>query len=740
MGSFYCLIAVGFSIVCCSTPTFAQENSTFQPGSNTFVGCKINTVNKTNNSTDCKLLIDKSKIEEVLSKHDNSTTTNTVKIKISVPGNKTRYFEELELAWASEIGRTIISLVRRAKDTIFTSPFFTLLLEVGTEEVDVEVTETTDGCLPPGDEGSDQIFDLLLHQLSHSEDKHVFKLCRAHDDESTQYATYNCCRIVGDRNLPICADYSSVVVTFAFPTVIVVFFISFFMVLPFVFEHIITYPTVKFYKTSESHMSLVSMLSKVFFEGRGPAKSFFRRCVFAGLSSLVFLPNFFGLCWLQWLFIAWLIAFVLMNDDQMTNEKVKDDCIKIECKKIKCAIEDPQECTKKHTERCKKECRIKALQCGKMLISCFTIPFNFFHNAIWPIMINCCSKCAKRATNCCKLNTPKSDGSCCDFICDLLCNLRDSLKGLIVCILLICFLCLYLLSVIICLAKFSAIDLTIFFIWPHHRNAKCLQKVLCPLRFLTLVVSVFFTGMIFVLALSIVVGLTLNAEYFSPFIAPILTLMIYCWNNWKYSVEAKSLQLKTSIIEVCKEKARATENEQNSPNIGTTSNIENFEEKDRDKESERNSSNIGTNSNEKNNNKQKDRLARKVQKEVDRFRDFLCSCARDTSKDPHTRKTWRKTCCCCCRDEASTTDHEDTELQNKDTEKAFGDMNGEELTIEFDKHGEAMISTKLYKKIRKKILHLDHILFYFFRRVIFVGLYVFGMITVMIVARDSGVF
>ncbi len=549
MASFYCLIAVGFSIVCCSTPTFAQENSTFQPGSNTFVGCKINTVNKTSNSTDCKLLIDKSKIEEVLSKHDNSTTTNTVKIKISVPGNKTRYFEELELAWASEIGRTIISLVRRAKDTIFTSPFFTLLLEVGTEEVDVEVTETTDGCLPPGDEGTDQIFDFLLHQLSHSEDKHVFKLCRAHDDESTQYATYNCCRIVGDRNLPICADYSSVVVTVAFPTVIVVFFISFFMVLPFVFEHIINYSTIKFYKTSESHMSLVSIVSKVFFEGRGPAKSFFRRCVFAGLSFLVFRPNFFGLRWLQWLFIAWLIAFVLINDDQMTNEKVQKDCIKIGCN-----IECKQECTGKCIERCKKEC-IRS-QWGTKIISCFTSPFYFLRGCS-------CSECRIFCSNCCPNKCRNSDCSRlpdwfkkCTKWCRCKCDwILDSFKGLCVCLLLIVLLVFYLLLVIASLVKFSFVDLLVFFVWPHHRNAKCLQKCLCLVRFPTLVVSVFFTGMIFVLALSIVVGLTLNAEYFNPFIAPILTLIIYCWKNWKFTVEAKSLDLKTSIIEFCKEKA-----------------------------------------------------------------------------------------------------------------------------------------------------------------------------------------
>ena len=66
--------------------------------------------------------------------------------------------------------------------------------------------------------------------------------------------------------------------------------------------------------------------------------------------------------------------------------------------------------------------------------------------------------------------------------------------------------------------------------------------------------------------------------------------------------------------------------------------------------------------------------------------------------------------------------------------------NGEkENIIKFDKYGEAMISKAIYETICQKVLRLDHELFYFFRRVLFVGLYAFGMLTVMILARESGV-
>ena len=50
-----------------------------------------------------------------------------------------------------------------------------------------------------------------------------------------------------------------------------------------------------------------------------------------------------------------------------------------------------------------------------------------------------------------------------------------------------------------------------------------------------------------------------------------------------------------------------------------------------------------------------------------------------------------------------------------------------------------MIRKELYELICDKVLRLDQLLFYFFRRVAFVGLYAFCMLTVMILARDSGV-
>lgn len=50
-------------------------------------------------------------------------------------------------------------------------------------------------------------------------------------------------------------------------------------------------------------------------------------------------------------------------------------------------------------------------------------------------------------------------------------------------------------------------------------------------------------------------GLYLNAEFYSPTVAPAMILVVYCWRCWRAFVETKYLQLKTKIYEVSEERA-----------------------------------------------------------------------------------------------------------------------------------------------------------------------------------------
>ena len=50
-----------------------------------------------------------------------------------------------------------------------------------------------------------------------------------------------------------------------------------------------------------------------------------------------------------------------------------------------------------------------------------------------------------------------------------------------------------------------------------------------------------------------------------------------------------------------------------------------------------------------------------------------------------------------------------------------------------------MIAKKLYNEISKQFLPVEHLLIFFFRRIIFVFVYSLALILVMILGRDSGI-
>ena len=491
-------------LICCSTTTFAQEDSTLQRG------C----VKAASYPNTCNIQFQKSKLKEVL-RLQREPTNNIVNIRTFVISrNKTRYFPEM--TWASEIGRTIKTLIWHAKNwKVFASPMFTWILKVGTEELDIKLN-ASDGCLPPGNNGTKKIFNFLLRELfSHSADTDFYELCRPQDNAPTPFI---CCQIIGDENLKICSNYSSVAIKLARPAVILMFCISTLFVLPFVLEYVVRYPSndePRFYKTSESHMSLTSVFSMVFFEGRGPVKSLLRRSVFAGLSLLVFFPTgFYEIMWLYVTFWVWFLFFLVTYDVRMTGDKFKDECLRT--------------------------------QWGKDIISCFTLPFL--------VVYSCWTKWfQQRCQNCAFFKYP--------------CCLCQVIKGVCGCVLIVFLAVVYLFLVVVCLMKFTVIDLIISFILPNtfkFDGLFCVRECLMSffLRLATLANIGYLIGMTLMFALFVVVGLSLNAAYFNPFLASTFALILFVWKNWKFSVEGRCLQLKTSIIEICKETAPSKEDEE----------------------------------------------------------------------------------------------------------------------------------------------------------------------------------
>jgi hypothetical protein len=130
--------------------------------------------------------------------------------------------------------------------------------------------------------------------------------------------------------------------------------------------------------------------------------------------------------------------------------------------------------------------------------------------------------------------------------------------GIVACFFIIILVVVYVTLVAGYLFKFFTYDLVLSFILPHSFDCSwsCFGQVLkIPLRVVNLVNIGFCTGMILMFALVIVVGFSLNAEYFNPFVASFLSLVLFFWKNWKVTVEGRFLELKTSTIEICEKKA-----------------------------------------------------------------------------------------------------------------------------------------------------------------------------------------
>ena len=93
---------------------------------------------------------------------------------------------------------------------------------------------------------------------------------------------------------------------------------------------------------------------------------------------------------------------------------------------------------------------------------------------------------------------------------------------------------------------------------PHDMCSLALKKIvsmLCQVTLSTFTFGIFTLFFInfFELVFYLVSGLYVNGGFYTVYFVPISTIVLYSWTNWKFSVEAKYLELNTKIYKVCKE-------------------------------------------------------------------------------------------------------------------------------------------------------------------------------------------
>ncbi|CAB4034705.1 Hypothetical predicted protein, partial [Paramuricea clavata] len=213
----------------------------------------------------------------------------------------------LKWAWANEIGRTISSLIAQASPA---QPWYFNTLSTGIEKVNIVALEGSYGCLSTRDNvnGTDLVFDFLLHHLSKIEDDHNYKLCHKEDSK-----IYKCCSVIGFGNLKLCTDYSSIALEYANEYIIAMTIITGIIVLPLILKYLRSFKKEsKHYKFSDSPMALSSIFHAALIEEKGPVKSAQRRLVFSlTVTGILYVSGMES----TWVVIAavWIIPFTAFD-------------------------------------------------------------------------------------------------------------------------------------------------------------------------------------------------------------------------------------------------------------------------------------------------------------------------------------------------------------------------------------------------------------------------------------------
>ncbi len=493
--------------------------------------------------------------------HDRKTNVIKLNVRIELVNgimSKTRFLTDIQ--WANEVGRTLYSLIQQNAGN---SPLYTLTagtLTAGFRDVNIFISDENKRCsLSELNTISDHvIFDLILQQLYNiSEDDTDYKLCRTDqiDIEDGTYSKYNCCAKDGENNTPICSDYSSTVTSFFPFIVITTALFSVYVVFPLILDYLSRFKEEsEYYKISDSPMALSSLLHMLFIEGHGPVKSPGRKLLIVIFVLLMSLPILNVMYWhiylLLWAFHFMICSPYKLNEDippsksflLLSTYKTPFEVIalpfnlKLWWRKVSkewpCFYNNlklnPQG---ESTQRTRLEHGVQ--QHGN-------VSEDSFHNEQPGT-----SSVGTKITELTRLVRPEVQqrGTGGQEAVQIW-KYRMSIM----------FLILLYVGIAFPLSCVYTLYILLLYFWKLYKPANLLDRlsfILWHLSTSGLSVLICFTffGLTFLFA----IGLFLNGETYSPYFVPFTTILFYAWVNWKSSVEAKYLVLKTKIYEICNE-------------------------------------------------------------------------------------------------------------------------------------------------------------------------------------------
>lgn len=516
------------------------------------------TTSMSNVSRACHLGINQTSLETIL-RSINREDSNAIELKVLIESfnnssNKSRVLTGI--TWASKMGRAMISLINQA-DNI--SPMilssYTSTLTPAVSNVDIIIYEKTDVCslLYLKNNEMDIYFEFLQRQLYVRGNDYSLKyeLCRKDTRNTHEKTKYKCCNVVGPENIPICSDYSSILLVSSEYFIVGAMYLFLYLALPLLADQLMdAKKEAEEYKISDSPMSISSIFQKIFIKGHSPLKSFGRRFVFAVFVLVTSLPELnLAQLWLYIVSILWALLFLFFDAFNL-NEA------------FDCEYD---------------EARFYFFLLHGNPIKIIALPFNL--KFLWKKMYR-----QPFSQKYLRLNVTPSpvindyqslqsarhiDRNAEDTTISQVDTTQVSRSGPQVnkcdvikyCASLTVLLAVYLvlaLPILTFSCFFGALYIGRFIAWLSiERERKRLSRAKLLIDGSTLLFMILSTKKCVALMFYFITGLFLNAYFYGPYFVPISIILFYSWRNWKSFVEEKYLELKTQLFNVCRNESHA---------------------------------------------------------------------------------------------------------------------------------------------------------------------------------------
>ena len=517
----------------------------------------------------CNLTFNQSLLETVL-KLTQDSTINMVELQLQIAGgseNESRLLPDVTWALANKVGREIVSIL--SINSVLWHNFINLeairTLTVGRMKLAVRIYENPQGCISSNKNETSSVVKMLLQKLFRTSNME-YQLCYVTKKMKNNIEfelEHTCCKIIRKGQQRECYVYSSYLtdtIRHYKTTYETAYKLILLPLLAFKFME--SARERKYYKITDSPMSLSSIIHSVFFEGYGPVKSVVRRLIFIGVAACV-----------RWQFFAGSFFTFYSHNGKIGN--FYDGCLVILAltfpllnvfKKSRTTlayylVEMCWSGIAKHFSICAKWLQNHAgygvenvFLSGdyQSIVNVITLPFNF-------------KRWRKSLKHFFKMKSVRLDlpwqKKIWEFAKRYFWYFWAALFSLFYAVVIFVIL-LLLIWLRINLYSFSFV--LGFLCWNlfsdlEKNKTKCKCFLIC-FRFVyigLLVLSMLACVFLFFLLLPIIIllllaGLILNTVYFIPYITFISVLIFYSWNFWQY-VETKYFTLKMQIYEVCKE-------------------------------------------------------------------------------------------------------------------------------------------------------------------------------------------